>query len=74
MVLTSGVSLTEKVGAYIELYGFAPQNEKAEHRLDGGITYFLKPNLMFDISGGFGLTENAPKYYTSLGFSMRLPN
>ena len=72
--LTSGISLSEKTGAYLELYGFAPQKDAAEHRFNGGLTYFLKPNIMFDISGGFGLTENAPKYYSSLGFSIRLPN
>lgn len=72
--ITSGISFTQKVGTYIELYGFAPQREKPEHRFDGGITYLLKPNIMFDISSGFGLTINAPKYYTSLGFSIRLPN
>lgn len=72
--LTSGISLTEKVGAYIELYGFAPQKQKLDHRFDGGITFFPKPNIMFDISGGFGLTENTPIYYSSLGFSIRLPN
>ena len=72
--LTSGISLSEKTGAYLELYGFAPQKDAAEHRFNGGLTYFLKPNIMFDISGGFGLTENAPKYYSSLGLSIRLPN
>ncbi|MEX1201811.1 MAG: transporter, partial [Ferruginibacter sp.] len=72
--LTSGKSFTDKVGGYIELYGFVPQKEKSEHRCDGGITYFLKPNIMFDISGGVGLTKNAPKYYSSLGFSIRIPN
>lgn len=72
--LTSGTSLTEKMGAYIEIYGFAPQKSKADHRADGGITYNIKPNILIDISGGFGITENAPEYYGSLGFSIRLPN
>lgn len=71
--LTSGFALSEKIGTYIELYGFLPQKEKSEHRIDGGLTFLAKKNIMFDISGGLGLTENAPKYYTSLGFSIRLP-
>lgn len=72
--ITNGFSITDKLGAYFELYGFAPQKDKADHRIDGGITFLAKKNIMLDISGGFGLTKNAPKYYTSLGFSIRLPN
>lgn len=60
--------LTEKIGAYVEFYGFAPQKDKADCRADGGITYFLKPNIMLDISGGFGVTEKAPEYYVAPGF------
>jgi hypothetical protein len=72
--LTSGYSISERVGAYIELYGFVPQKDKSEHRTDGGFTFLVKRNIMLDISGGCGLTENAPNYYASLGFSIRLPN
>jgi len=70
--LTTGLSVTEKLGAYIELYGFAPQNDKADHRFDGGITYLISNNVMIDASGGFGITENAPEYFASLGFSFRI--
>ena len=70
--LTTGFALTEKLGAYMELYGFAPQRDKAAHNIDGGFTYLLRNNIMIDISGGIGLTNNAPNYYTALGFSFRL--
>jgi Putative MetA-pathway of phenol degradation len=69
--LTSGYSITQKLGAYLEFYGFAPQKLPADHRFDGGFTYLINPNIMVDVSGGFGLTENAPHYYFSLGFSYR---
>lgn len=72
--ITSGFSLTEKTGAYIEMYGFLPQKSKGDHRCDGGFTYFLKNNIMMDISGGLGITQNSPQFYTSLGFSVRLPD
>lgn len=71
--LTSGTSLSEKVGAYIEVYGFAPQQKRPDHRADGGLTFFPKPNIMLDISGGFGISNNVPDYYGSIGFSIRLP-
>lgn len=72
--ITTGFTLSEKIGAYIEAYGFAPQKSKAEHRCDGGFTYLLQQNMMLDISAGTGITTNAPDYYGSLGFSIRLPH
>jgi hypothetical protein len=72
--VTSGFSLSDKLGAYIELYGFAPQKSKSDHRADGGFTYLISPNVQFDISGGFGISKNAPKHYGAIGISVRLPN
>jgi hypothetical protein len=72
--LTTAYSLSESIGAYVELYGFAPQNSRADHRLDGGISFLLQNNMLLDISGGVGLTPNAPKYYGAIGFSFRLPD
>lgn len=69
--LTTGISLSEKLGSFVELYGFAPVSDKADHRFDGGLTYLVCNNCMIDISGGIGLTENAPDYFVSLGVSCR---
>ncbi|OYU80984.1 MAG: hypothetical protein CFE23_07085 [Flavobacterium sp. BFFFF1] len=70
--LTTGISLSQKTGCYIELYGFAPQKDKSDHRCDAGFTHLLSDDMMVDVSGGVGLTENAPDYYAALGFSFRL--
>jgi hypothetical protein len=70
--LTSGMSITEKLGAYIELYGFAPQNNIADHRADGGFTYLISNDVMVDISGGFGISKHSPQSYFALGFSYRI--
>jgi hypothetical protein len=69
--LTSGISITEKLGAYIELYGFAPQNQLADHRADGGFTYLITNDVMVDISAGFGITKLSADNYFALGFSYR---
>lgn len=69
--LTTGYSITEKIGGYIELYGFVPQIEKPDHRFDAGLTYLLNPNHQLDISSGLGLSKTSPKYYFSLGYSFR---
>ncbi len=69
--LTTGISLTDKIGCYAELYGFLQDNNRADHRFDGGFTYLINNNLITDISGGFGITENAPTSYISYGLSYR---
>jgi hypothetical protein len=69
--LTSGMSITEKLGAYIELYGFAPQYQMADHRADGGFTYLINNNVIVDVSAGTGLLKESPKNYFALGCSFR---
>ncbi len=70
--LTTGISLTKKLGSYIEVYGFAPKYETAQHSIDTGLSYLVNNNISLDISGGYHLTQNAPKYYIALGFSFRV--
>lgn len=70
--VATGYSITEKIGSYIELFGFAPQQQTANHNFDGGFTYLISPNFMVDASAGIGITENAPDHYWALGFSFRL--
>lgn len=70
--LTTGYAITEKVGAYIEVFGFMPQNETAYHNFDGGFTYLINDNFMVDLSSGLGITQTAPKYYLALGISFRI--
>jgi len=70
--VTTGYSVTEKLGSYVELFGFAPQNEIAYHNFDGGITYLINNNFMVDLSSGFGITQTAPKQYFALGISFRI--
>jgi Putative MetA-pathway of phenol degradation len=70
--LTSGYSITNKWGSYIELFGFAPQKNKANHNFDAGITYLINNNFMLDLSSGIGITKNAPDQYLAVGFSFRI--
>ncbi len=67
-----GYSITEKLGSYIEIFGFMPQNKKSNHSIDGGITYLINPNFMLDLSSGIGISKNAPKNYFAFGFSFRI--
>lgn len=70
--LTAGFSLGSSIGCYAELYGFAPRKRAAEHNLDGGFTWQFARNILFDISGGIGVTSNAPEYFAGIGCSFRL--
>jgi hypothetical protein len=67
-----GYSITEKLGSYIEIFGFIPQKENSNHSFDGGITYLINPNFMLDLSSGIGISKNAPKNYFAFGFSFRI--
>lgn len=71
--LASGYDFSKLVYGYVELFGFFPQRETAEHTLAGGFAFLVKPNLQFDISGGVGLTKTAPTNYWAMGLSFRLP-
>jgi len=69
--LTTGYSITEKIGGYIELYVYILQMEKPDHRFNAGLTYLFNPNHQLDISSGLGLSETSSKYFISLGYSFR---
>ncbi|MGK4566621.1 transporter [Flavobacterium sp. 3HN19-14] len=66
--LTTGFSLSEKLGCYIEVYGFAPQNDTADHRLDGGFTYLVSDNFMIDVSADLELPRMRRIIIRRLGF------
>jgi len=63
-------------GGFAEFYGYFSRNDipkeiVGDHRFDAGVTYLLNHDFQFDISGGVGLTENAPDYFLSAGVSFR---
>ncbi|HEU5290609.1 MAG TPA: transporter [Cyclobacteriaceae bacterium] len=67
-----GYVITSKLGMFVESYGFLPEEDKADHRLDAGFTYKFSPVVQFDVSGGIGITETAPDSFISTGISFRL--
>jgi hypothetical protein len=70
--LSLGYVITDKLAAFAEGYSFFPEEDKADNRIDGGLTYKVTPVLQFDFSGGIGLSENSPDYFLSTGCSFRL--
>jgi outer membrane receptor protein involved in Fe transport len=52
-----GYAVTDKFGAYAELYGDFPENNEANHLWDAGITYLLQENIQLDATVGRSFTE-----------------
>jgi len=66
-----GFNLGKKWYGYIEAFGFIRKNEMPQHSLDAGIAYYISNDVKIDLSGGFGVSKNAPKNYVAVGGSFR---
>lgn len=68
------MSLTKKLKAYIEAFGFCPQYKHAEHWFDGGFMFLIHKDVQLDISAGYEITsqEGFHQFYESIGFSFRI--
>jgi hypothetical protein len=69
--LSAGYTLTNKLGVFLESYGYLPEKMTADHRMDGGLTFKVTPVIQLDASGGIGLSAQAPDYFLSTGISFR---
>ncbi|OUR93898.1 hypothetical protein A9Q87_04085 [Flavobacteriales bacterium 34_180_T64] len=68
-----GQGITEKLGAYAELYGDVPENSKANHFWDAGLTYLISNNVQLDATVGTSITKGQD-LLISAGMSFRLPS
>jgi outer membrane putative beta-barrel porin/alpha-amylase len=68
-----GFDLTSRLGAFAEVFGFAPQLENVgrTHYLDTGLAFGLTPNFQLDVRGGVGLNGAAPDYFVGAGIGRR---
>lgn len=69
---TIGKVITNKLNYFLEMYGFISQGLRADHRINGGITYLVNKNFMLDTSAGIGLSKKSIKNFISLGISYRI--
>ncbi|WP_290626472.1 transporter [Altibacter sp.] len=70
--LVYGYQLTEKMGLYAELYGDLPEDSRANHYWDAGLTFLVAPNFQLDATVGRSITSGQD-ILLSAGLSMRLP-
>jgi hypothetical protein len=70
-----GIGVTERVGSYVEYYGFFPRFDGAErtHFANGGLTYGFTDDLQLDgrIGSQLGRRADGPSYFVGLGISRR---
>ncbi|MFP4092286.1 MAG: transporter [Cyclobacteriaceae bacterium] len=66
------MSLQEKLGTFLEFYGFMPEAGPNMHLVNYGLTYLLNPALQLDVSSGVGLNREATDYFIGLGLSGRI--
>lgn len=71
--LAFNYSMTDKLGLFIESYGFYETGKSADNRIDYGLTYLPSNNFQIDASSGVGLSFASPNCFFSLGFSYRFP-
>jgi hypothetical protein len=66
--LVTGFALSDKIGAFLEVYGDFSKHVYPQNKINGGITYLVLPRLQLDFAGGFGLSQYAANSYFSFGF------
>ena len=71
--LSAAFTLSEKLGAYIEYFGFYPNTERSDaaHSVNAGLTYLINNNFQVDWRIGMGLNEEADDFFTGVGFAWR---
>ncbi len=71
--LSLGVSLTERLGTYVEYFGIYHNTRESDcaHTVNSGFTYLINNNLQFDIRAGVGLNEEADDFFAGAGLSWR---
>ena len=67
------IAVHDKVGSFVELFGFLPTEGGPAHALDAGFTWLTSPNVQLDLSGGVGLNDRAQDWFVGGGVSFRLP-
>ena len=66
--LIYNLSFARSFTTFFEFYGFI-RDGLNDHRFDTGLIYLLRENFQIDISGGPGLTEDAPDWFLGFGLS-----
>ena len=72
--LSLGYGITDKLSAYVEPYGFYNPQGETTHLINGGFTYLINDDFQVDLTGGLGLSRDAPDNFINCGASFLLFN
>ena len=68
-----GFQITDRLWSFAEVYGNFDNGDFPNHKIDGGLTYRIRPNLQIDVSGGTGISQDVNKYFVNAGIAWRIP-
>ena len=68
---TLGISLTEKLGMYLEVVGIAGEDADYQALFDAGLTFAVTDSLIFDAGVRLGMNRAAPDVGVFTGMSFR---
>ncbi len=71
---TLGISLTNRLGGFVEFYGQTSKESSPENHFDFGITYQHTQNIQLDLSLGSIIQSGVQDYFIGFGFSIRFLN
>lgn len=69
--IAAGISISENINVFAEIYGNFSQTSSSKHNFDGGITYILNDILQLDLSAGKSLGQSTKAWFISTGISFR---
>jgi hypothetical protein len=71
--VAAGFGLSEKLGAFVELFGFLPEDDggPSTSYLDAGFTWLLSNDLQLDVRAGVGLDGDADDLFAGVGLAWR---
>lgn len=71
--LTGGFSVTDRLGTYLEWYGFSEEAKDgpSTHYVNGGISFLINDDLIVDARIGTGLNDADPDWFAGVGGAIR---
>lgn len=68
-----GYAVSERVGAYAEGFGFAPQDGSGlvSRYVNGGVTFLFSPDVQLDMRAGTGRAVTSRDWFAGLGLVVR---
>lgn len=71
--IATAYAFTPRLSGFIEYFGLYPsaRDTDAQHNINFGPVFLIDDNMQIDARVGFGLNEDAPDFFATIGFSIR---